>query len=242
MKLLVALLSTLVLVLAPAPALAAGETVVTIQFDDGNADTYAALAILRARGAKATFYVNTGTIGDAAHLSWTQLAELAAAGNEITGHGVDHLNLKKMKIDALRHQVCDDRAALVARGYPALSFAYPFGAFDDQVKNVLAECGYTSGRGVSGVNGRSVFAETVPPADPYATRTPPNVKSGTTLATVQSYVTDAERNGGGWVQLVFHRLCDRCDPYSMTVADFTALADWLTARGTVIKTTAEVMS
>ncbi|WP_327085160.1 polysaccharide deacetylase family protein [Nonomuraea sp. NBC_01738] len=241
---ILALIGCLVLALplAPARAAAATATVVSIQFDDGNADTYAALAVLRAHGAKATFYVNTGVLDTPGHLTWAQLADLAAAGNEITGHGVDHLNLKKMKPDPLRHQVCDDRAALVARGYPALSFAYPFGAFDDAVKQVVASCGYTSGRGVSGVNGRGVFAETIPPADPYATRTPANVKSGTTLATVRSFVTDAEQHGGGWVQLVVHHLCDRCDAYSMTVSDFTALVEWLAARGSVIETTAEVMS
>ena len=89
-----------------------------------------------------------------------------------------------------------------------------------------------------------IFAESVPPADAYATRTPPNPKQGTTLTTIQGYVTAAEENGGGWVQLVFHHLCDQCDAYSITAADFTALLDWLQPRaasGTVVKTTAEVI-
>ncbi len=58
------------------------------------------------------------------------------------------------------------------------------------------------------------------------------------------YVTGAEQNGGGWVQIVIHHLCDRCDPYSMTLADFTSLVEWLAARapsGTVVRTTAEVV-
>src|SRR5215471_18027068 len=66
-------------------ALAAGPTVVTIQFDDGNADQYQALAMLNAHGMHATFYVNTGFIDDSAHLSWTQLQDLFAAGNDIGG-------------------------------------------------------------------------------------------------------------------------------------------------------------
>ena len=97
---------------------------------------------------------------------------------------------------------------------------------------------------MSGVDDRKTFAETVPPRDSYATRTPPNVKSGTTLATVQSYVTAAEQHGGGWIQIVIHHVCDRCDAYSITLADFTALVDWLAARaasGTVVRTTAEVI-
>ena len=55
---------------------------------------------------------------------------------------------------------------------------------------------------------------------------------------------EAQANGGGWVQLVFHHLCSQCDAYSITPADFTALLDWLQPRaasGTVVMTTAEVI-
>jgi len=225
-------------------ALAAAPTVVTIQFDDGNADQFAALSILQAHGMTATFYVNSGPVGDSTHMTWTQLTDLAAAGNEIAGHTITHANLKHLKTAPARAEVCGDRVALFDHGFQPVSFAYPFGAFDDGTEAVVAACGYNSGRGVSGVNGRRVFAETIPPLDAYATRTPPNVKSGTTLATVQSFVTQAEDHDGGWVQIVIHHLCDHCDPYSMTVADFTAFLDWLAPRaatGTVVRTTAQVI-
>ena len=61
-------------------------------------------------------------------------------------------------------------------------------------------------------------------------------------------MTQAEQNGGGWVQLVFHDLCSTgCagDDYSTTPALFKALLDWLqprAANGTVVKTVAQVMS
>jgi len=242
----VALTTAASVAVAPSvPAQVAPTTVVSIQFDDGNVDQSTAKDALAARGMRATFYVNSGSIGGAEHLSWEQLAALAADGHEISGHTVDHVNLKRLKAPALRHQVCDDRATLQAHGFAAVSFAYPFGAFDALAKQIVAECGYTSGRGVSGVDGRRTFAETLPPADPYATRTPANVKSGTTLATIQGYVTDAEQHGGGWVQLVFHHVCDHCDAYSVTLGDFTALLDWLAGRqtqGTVVLTTAEAMA
>lgn len=57
-------------------------------------------------------------------------------------------------------------------------------------------------------------------------------------------MTDAEANGGGWVPLVFHHVCDNvCDSYSITPADMAAFLDWLTpraAQGTVVRTMAEV--
>ena len=226
------------------PASAATTTVVTLQFDDGNADQFATLAVLNAHGMRATYYVNSGPVGDADHMSWAQLTDLAAAGNEIAGHTVNHTNLKKLKTGPARQEVCGDRVALFDHGFAPTSFAYPFGGINAAAKQVVAACGYNSGRGVSGVDGRRVFAETIPPVDPYATRTPANVKSGTTLATIQGYVTSAEQNGGGWVQIVFHHVCDRCDPYSITLADFTALVEWLSTRGasgTVVRTTADVI-
>jgi peptidoglycan/xylan/chitin deacetylase (PgdA/CDA1 family) len=57
---------------APARA-ATAPTVVTIGFDDGTAEQVDALPILQAHGMKATFFVNTGVIGDAEHLSWADL-------------------------------------------------------------------------------------------------------------------------------------------------------------------------
>ena len=56
---------------------------------------------------------------------------------------------------------------------------------------------------------------------------------------------DAEANGGGWVQFVFHRLCEQCGPYAITPAKLTAFLDFL--RGEVgggrvtVQTTAQVI-
>lgn len=227
------------------PAGAATQTVVTISFDDTNLDQYtAARPLLQAHGMHATFFVNSGFVDTADHMSWAQLADLAADGNEIAGHTIDHDNLKPLKEAAARHEVCDDRVALFDHGFQPTSFAYPLGSFDDGTKAVVAACGYNSGRNVSGVNDRRVFAETIPPLDAFATRTPSNPKSGTTLETIEGYVTAAEQNGGGWVQLVFHHVCDHCDAYSITPADLQGLLDFLASRaaaGTVVRTTQEVI-
>src|SRR5262245_13719702 len=136
-----------------APAGAATQTIVTIGFDDTNLDQYtAARPILQAHGMHATFFVNSAFVGTADHMSWSQLADLAAAGDEIGGHTIDHANLKHLKEAPARHEVCDDRVALFDHGFQPTSFAYPFGAFDAGTKAVAAACGYNSGRGVSGVD------------------------------------------------------------------------------------------
>jgi peptidoglycan/xylan/chitin deacetylase (PgdA/CDA1 family) len=232
------------LLLQHAKASAAVQTVVTIEFDDGNADQYQALAMLNAHGMHATFYVNTGFIGDSSHMSWSQLQDLYAGGNEIAGHTLTHANLKHLKTADARNEVCQDRDNLLAHNFQPTSFAYPFGSFDAGTEQIVAACGYNSGRGVSGVNDTKVFAETIPPADAYATRTPPNPKQGTTDATIEGYVMAAEQHGGGWVQLVFHHICNSCDAYSITATNFQALLNWLQAdatNGSVVETTAQVI-
>jgi hypothetical protein len=86
------------------------------------------------------------------------------------------------------------------------------------------------------------FAESIPPLDAYATRTPEDISSSTSLAAMQSYVTQAEQNGGGWVQFVFHGIGDRG---GVPLSQFTAFLDWLqprAANGTVVRTVYEAIS
>ena len=232
--------------LAPGAAHAAPLTVVTIQFDDGNADTYQWITSLNTHGFPATWYINSGSIGTTGKLTWDQLTALSAAGNEIGSHTVNHVDIKKLKLADARFQVCQDRVNLAAHGFMPESFAYPYGDLNSTVETqVVKYCGDNSGRGVSGVNDTKVFAETIPPLDPYATRTPPDPKQGTTVATIEGYVTAAEQNGGGWVQLTFHHICSGCDAYSITSANMQALLDWLStqvATGAVaVKTTGQVI-
>jgi peptidoglycan/xylan/chitin deacetylase (PgdA/CDA1 family) len=217
---------------------AAGQTVVSITFDDGYADQYTARTILSSHGMHATFYVNSGFAGTAPYATWAQLKDLYADGNEIGGHSLDHKSLKSLKGIPLRHEVCDDRVALFNQGFQPTSFAYPFGNYNSNTIQALKDCGYNSGRGVSG------GPETIPPLDAYALRPFPSVKGSTSLATIEGWITQTEKAGGGWVQLVFHHVCAGCDVYSISPANLTALLDWLQPRaasGTVVKTINDVI-
>jgi hypothetical protein len=60
------------MVAVPVAAHAAPLTVVTIQFDDGNADVFQWVSTLNTHGFGATFYVNSGTIGTAGKMTWAR--------------------------------------------------------------------------------------------------------------------------------------------------------------------------
>jgi peptidoglycan/xylan/chitin deacetylase (PgdA/CDA1 family) len=217
--------------------------VVTIGFDDGTVDQFAARTVLAAHGMNATFFINSGPIaaGDPDHMTVAELGTLAAMGNEIGGHTVDHANIQPLSPTDAMHEVCDDRTQLtqwgVQEGFPApTSFAYPFGSWDSNAETIVAGCGYDSARTVSGVSihvSKNKLGETIPPVDPYATRTPPNPKKATKLSTMERYVTNAEGGVAAtgqslWIQFVFHRYCDaHCGAYTIQPAKFTALLDFL---------------
>jgi peptidoglycan/xylan/chitin deacetylase (PgdA/CDA1 family) len=228
------------------------DTVVSLTFDDGRQDQYTARALLAAHGMHGTFYVNSGLVAAKPgrwHMTWSQLQDLAADGNEIGGHSLTHAHLTQLSSADLQGEICNDRTNLLRHGFsPVTSFAYPFGEFDATVRAVVQRCGYTSARRVSGLRASDCrlcpFAATIPPRRPWAIRAARDIRTETTLETMKGYVTQAENHGGGWVMLVFHAVCDACDPYSVTETQLTAFLDWLQPRassGTVVKTHGEVI-
>jgi peptidoglycan/xylan/chitin deacetylase (PgdA/CDA1 family) len=125
--------------------------VVSLTFDDGWANQYDTVSTLAAHGMKGTYYVNTGQAGTSGFMSWDQLVALDAAGHEVTGHTLDHVDLVAVGATEARRQICDDRQNLVSRGFIAKSFAYPFGAYDTTTESIVRDCGYASGRGAFGL-------------------------------------------------------------------------------------------
>ena len=222
------------------------DTIVSLTFDDAGADQYAARPILAAHGMAGTFYVISGLAGrDAYYMTWDQIRDLADDGNEIGGHTLDHVKLTTVPAAEQRRQVCDDRRNLIARGYHPTSFAYPESDVNRNAEAVVKDCGYRSGRAVGDVDcDECTTAESVPPPDPYRTRTPEPVSSSTSLAEMQGWITNAEKHGGGWIQLVFHHICDGCSESAITARDLDLLLTWLAARewrGTVVKTVADAL-
>jgi peptidoglycan/xylan/chitin deacetylase (PgdA/CDA1 family) len=237
----------------PPPPPPGTNTVVSIEFDDGRAEQIGAKSILDAAGMKGTFYINSGEVGTTStYMNWQQLHDLANAGHEIAGHTTSHVNLTAVSSDEATRQVCDDRSALLANGFDVRNFAYPSGANSAEAEAIVQHCGYNSARDVKGIKSPGQcagcpYAESIPPADPYRTRTPENVNDAMPLSEIQGYVTQAEQHGGGWVQLVFHRLCAAdagCGQYNITPDNFQALVTWLAQRaplGTTVKTVGDVI-
>ena len=132
------------------------EKPVVLTFDDGFADFYEeALPILVRNGVTATLYVVSGTIGRTSHwlsgmgeghrrmATWAELDEIRRAGVEIGGHSVTHAALDLMPLDDARREIAVCKRVLEdGLGCPVLSFAYPFGYQNAELRRIVREENY----------------------------------------------------------------------------------------------------
>src|SRR5256885_6605950 len=82
--------AVLVLLIVPSAA-RARTTVVTLGFDDGDQTQYQVRPILASHGMHGTFYINSGEVGSGPYyMTWSQIHDIAAGGNEIAGHTLTH--------------------------------------------------------------------------------------------------------------------------------------------------------
>ena len=118
--------------LTPLAASAApGPVRVSLTFDDGWISQYnlGYQRALQPHNVHATFFVNSGTWAFPGFMSVAQLKTLETAGNAVGGKTVNAVDLTAISDAALvKHQICDDRQALLSQGLSAVAFAYPSGA------------------------------------------------------------------------------------------------------------------
>jgi peptidoglycan/xylan/chitin deacetylase (PgdA/CDA1 family) len=126
------------------------ERAVAITFDDGFADTAAAVELLLGRGLGATVYVTTGEIGRPDRLSPAELAELARLpAVELGAHSVRHHRLDELGEADLAHEVGSSKTRLEETAQmPVRSFAYPHGAYDERARKAVVDAGYRSAAAV----------------------------------------------------------------------------------------------
>jgi peptidoglycan/xylan/chitin deacetylase (PgdA/CDA1 family) len=126
------------------------ERPVAITFDDGYADTYPAVELLRGRGLNSTVYVTTGEIGAPDRLSARRVAGLAClSGVEVGAHAVRHRHLDVLDDGELAEELEVSKAQLEQLiGQCVDSFAYPHGAYDGRVRGAVIAAGYRSAAAV----------------------------------------------------------------------------------------------
>lgn len=125
-----------------------------ITFDDGYLDNLAAFEELQKRGMRATWFIVSGSVGQAPQwpadgrpagrlLNQAELREMHAGGMEIGSHTVNHVRLPQSSDAQLSAELANSRSALEdILGVCVDSFAYPYGAWDDRCALAVKQAGY----------------------------------------------------------------------------------------------------
>jgi peptidoglycan/xylan/chitin deacetylase (PgdA/CDA1 family) len=120
---------------------------VVITFDDGKRDQYEnAYPILKKYGYPATFFIETGAIGEADTMTWEMVKDLADNGMEIGSHTLSHPYLSKTKpLRLVRYEIRKSRQVLTMNlDIPIRFFAYPSGAYTAETAEIVKNSGYLS--------------------------------------------------------------------------------------------------
>ena len=135
-------------------ALANGDSVIAVTFDDGDASVIdVAWPLLAERGIQATVFVLSERIDRPGSLSTADLRTLAAAGWEIASHGAAHVYYPDVSAATIAADLAAGIAAIeAATGATPRCFAFPFGGYDARVTAIVARfhpCAVTSAPGLA---------------------------------------------------------------------------------------------
>ena len=135
------------------------QKVFTLSYDDGVVQDRRLAELFRRYGAKCTFNLNSALLGKEdmggypgkpeLDISKLPAAELDGvyAGHEIAGHGLYHSDLASVGAPRCTHEIIEDKRRLEElTGQPLRMFAYPFGTYNDTVKDALRLSGYAGAR------------------------------------------------------------------------------------------------
>lgn len=145
---------------------------VVLTFDDGYEDNHrnllpllrefkmkAVVYVLGDRKHKTNFWDTSKGEPEAALMSSEQIKEMAESGLvEIGAHSLSHRHLTELPIVEMQREVGESKKKLEdLLGRPVLSFAYPYGDVNSEIKKAVQEAGYPFGIAVN--SGPTRFGE-----------------------------------------------------------------------------------
>lgn len=174
---------------------------VSLTFDDGFvSQVNAALPILDKAGYKGTFYIISGHLGDPEYMTWEQVQALQADGQEVGSHTVNHKHLPQLSYADQLAEIGGSVPQFEAHGIHPVSFAYPFGDYNDGAIKASKEAGFRSARTVNALlNGMDKYRLQ---GYPISNRTTPGE---------MKIAIDKARRDGTWLILIWHRIDENHD-------------------------------
>ncbi|MBI5456466.1 polysaccharide deacetylase family protein [Candidatus Kaiserbacteria bacterium] len=211
------------------------EGMVSLTFDDSWTTQYTnALPILQQAGVKGTFYLTTQPIQEAWNTFMTpnQVKDIAQKGHEIAGHTITHADLTTLSQSAINREIKNSKTYLQnLTGQAVSSFAHPYGAVNNTVKNLLKLAGYTSARGI---DYESLNLST---SDKYDLKSM-CIETSNPVSEIKAQIDGAKANKQ-WFILCIHEVKDGGDQYTMTPAKFQEVVNYIKSVGIKVVTVKE---
>lgn len=124
---------------------------VVLTIDDGYRSFYEnALPLLEEFGYPATLYINTANVGDADYINWDEIKDADDRGIEIGNHSHEHghfLNYENAEVRKAQFFTDLNMAQTIFfdnLGYSPDLYSYPYGEYDEVMKEVLGMAGFIS--------------------------------------------------------------------------------------------------
>lgn len=175
------------------------QTYVSFTFDDGFDTVMDANEILLKYGYKGTAFITTELIGVDGHLSADQIKYLYISGWEIGSHTVTHPDLTAVDHDQMVNELELSKKTLEDMGITVHSFASPYGKYNSDTIDEIANY-YTIHRTGDGIY------NTIPVEDMYHIKAF-EVKQNTPVEDIKQMVTYAN-DKHLWLVLIFHKIDD----------------------------------
>ena len=149
------------------------DKTIAITFDDSYADVYtSAYPILKKHGWPFTFFVNTNAVSSGKlFVTWDQLREMSKHNVTIANHTTEHNHLVRLNKDENLAQWRERIAGEIKSAQEKIEqeignapqiFAYPFGEYNAEVKQILKEMGYVAFTQQAGVLNAETDLQTLP--------------------------------------------------------------------------------
>jgi peptidoglycan/xylan/chitin deacetylase (PgdA/CDA1 family) len=146
---------------------------ILITLDDGYRDNYTnAYPIMKKYGFTGTIFLITDVVGhNDWYLNWDQIREMQQGGFIFGSHTLNHVPLTTLTRDEARRQLVESKEAIEWRLHtPVTCFAYPTGAYNQEIEGLLRDSGYEAAFSVH-------FGRVGMKSEPYALERIPVFKS-----------------------------------------------------------------
>lgn len=121
---------------------------ITMSFDDGRTYDRRLINIFNQYGIKGTFHLNSGFLDQEDYVTKKEVKDLYK-GHEVACHTVTHPHLTELPNIQIIKEILEDKDVLEKLvGYPIRGISSPFGAYHQQVLEIMKMCGIEYNRTV----------------------------------------------------------------------------------------------